>query len=79
MLESGIGRAGNVALASLSNFTLPGDISASNRYWKEDIITPEFMVDAQGMMAVPTQPGIGVQVLLDRLEKVTVRREEFKK
>ncbi len=77
MLESGIGRAGNVALASLPNFTLPGDISASNRYWKEDIVEPEFTVDAAGMMAVPTKPGIGVRVLMDRLERVTVRREEF--
>lgn len=78
MLESGIGRAGNVALASLPNFTLPGDISASKRYWVEDIVAPEFTVDAEGMMAVPTQPGIGVQVLLDRLERVTVRKEEFR-
>lgn len=78
MLESGIGRAGNVALASLPNFTLPGDISASKRYWKQDIVAPEFTVDGQGLMAVPTQPGIGVQVLMERLEQVTVRREEFK-
>jgi len=78
MLESGIGRAGNVALASLPNFVLPGDISASKRYWVQDIVEPEFTVDAQGMMTVPTQPGIGVNVLLDRLEQVTVRREEFR-
>ncbi|MBI5653901.1 MAG: o-succinylbenzoate synthase [Chloroflexi bacterium] len=77
MLESGIGRAGNVALASLPNFTLPGDISASKRYFKVDIVDPEFVVDADGMMAVPTKPGIGVAVALDRLERVTVRREEF--
>ncbi len=75
MLESGIGRAGNVALASLPNFALPGDISASKRYFAQDIVEPEFTVDAQGMMAVPTKPGIGVEVLLDRLEEVTVRRE----
>lgn len=78
MLESGIGRAGNVALASLPNFVLPGDISASKRYWTQDIVEPEFTVDAQGMMTVPTLPGIGVNVLLDRLERVTVRREEFR-
>jgi O-succinylbenzoate synthase len=77
MLESGIGRAGNVALASLPNFTLPGDISASKRYFKVDIVDPEFVADADGMMAVPTNPGIGVAVALDRLERVTVRREEF--
>ncbi len=78
MLESGIGRAGNVALAALPNFTLPGDISASRRYYREDIVTPEFEVAADGTMAVPTQPGIGVEVLLDRLDRVTVRREEFR-
>ena len=78
MLESGIGRAGNVALASLPNFKLPGDISASKRYYKEDIVDPLFEVDANGTMAVPTKPGIGVEVLLDRLEKVTLRKQEFK-
>ncbi len=78
MLESGIGRAGNVALASLPNFSLPGDISASKRYFAQDIVEPEFTVDAEGMMAVPTKPGIGVEVLLDRLDQVTVRREEFR-
>lgn len=78
MLESGIGRAGNVALASLPNFTLPGDISASNRYWVQDIVEPAFTVDAHGMMTVPTQPGIGVKVMLDRLDRVTVRKTEFK-
>ncbi|MBI5301173.1 MAG: o-succinylbenzoate synthase [Chloroflexi bacterium] len=77
MLESGIGRAGNVALASLPNFTLPGDISASKRYFAEDIVEPAFEVDAEGMMRVPIDPGIGVRVLEDRLERVTVRREEF--
>ena len=78
MLESGIGRAGNVALASLPNFTLPGDISASKRYYREDIVEPAFEVAPDGTMAVPTGPGIGVEVVADRLEKVTVRREEFR-
>jgi len=78
MLESGIGRAGNVALASLSNFTLPGDISASKRYYKEDIVDPAFEVEPNGTMFVPTKPGIGVEVLKDRLDKVTVYKEEFK-
>lgn len=77
MLESGIGRAGNVALASLPNFTLPGDLSASKRYFTEDIVDPPFEVAADGTMAVPTKPGIGVEVVLDRLECVTVHREEF--
>jgi o-succinylbenzoate synthase len=78
MLESGIGRAGNVALASLSNFTLPGDISASKRYYKEDIVVPEFVVNLDGTMDVPEKPGIGVEVNMKMLEKVTVRKETFK-
>ncbi|MEI6172720.1 MAG: o-succinylbenzoate synthase [Bacteroidota bacterium] len=73
MLESGIGRAGNVALASLSNFTLPGDISASKRYYKEDIVEPEFLVNKDGTMDVPTKPGIGVEVNMRVLDNVTVR------
>ncbi len=78
MLESGIGRAGNVALASLSNFTLPGDISASKRYYKEDIVEPEFVVNKDGTMDVPTKPGIGVEVNMKILDKVTVSKKEFK-
>jgi O-succinylbenzoate synthase len=74
MLESGIGRAGNVALASLPNFTLPGDISASKRYYKQDIIEPEFIVNSDGTMNVPFKAGIGVDVNLNTLEKVTVRK-----
>ncbi len=78
MLESGIGRAGNVALASLPNFTLPGDISASKRYYREDIVEPEFKVNPDGTMDVPEKPGIGVDVDMKMLEKVTVRCEIFK-
>jgi O-succinylbenzoate synthase len=78
MLESGIGRAGNVALASLPNFTLPGDISASKRYYKEDIVEPEFVVNPDGTMDVPVKPGIGVEVNMSALKKVTVRNEVFK-
>ena len=78
MLESGIGRAGNVALASLPNFSLPGDISASKRYYKEDIVEPEFVVNPDGTMDVPSKPGIGVEVNMKMLEKVTVRSEEYK-
>ena len=77
MLESGIGRAANVALASLPNFTLPGDISANKRYFAQDIVEPLFEVDNEGTLRVPTDPGIGVRVLADQLERVTVRREEF--
>ncbi|NVO19846.1 MAG: o-succinylbenzoate synthase [Bacteroidetes bacterium] len=78
MLESGIGRAGNVALASLPNFTMPGDISASKRYYKEDIVDPEFVVNPDGTMTVPTGPGIGVEVNMKMLEKVTVKSLAFK-
>ena len=74
MNESGIGRAGNVALASLPNFTLPGDISASKRYYKVDIVELEFVINKDGMMDVPTKPGIGVEVNMNMLEKVTVRK-----
>jgi O-succinylbenzoate synthase len=77
MLESGIGRAGNVALASLQNFVLPGDISASSRYYTEDIVDPPFVVASDGTMEVPTAPGIGVTVVPKQLEKVTVRTEHF--
>jgi len=78
MLESGIGRAGNVALASLPNFTFPGDISASRRYYEEDIVDPEFVLNSDSTLSVPTGPGIGVKVLTDKLERVTVRREAFR-
>jgi len=74
MLESGIGRAGNIALASLPNFTLPGDISASKRYYKNDIVEPEFIINKDGTMNVPSEPGIGVEVNLEMLEQETVRK-----
>jgi O-succinylbenzoate synthase len=76
MLESGVGRAHNVALASLSGFTLPGDISASRRYWSEDIVTPEFVLD-RGTVAVPTELGIGVELREDLLEDWAVRKAQF--
>ena len=75
MLETGIGRAHNVALASLPGFTLPGDISASQRYFHEDIVEPAFVINPDGTMDVPAGPGIGVQVLHDRIKAATVRRE----
>ena len=77
MLESGIGRAGNIALASLPNFILPGDISASKKYYKEDIIAPAFEVEKDSTMKVPDGLGLGVEVILDQLKKVTVKKEEF--
>ncbi|MGI9078497.1 MAG: o-succinylbenzoate synthase [Gemmatimonadaceae bacterium] len=76
MLESGIGRAHNVALASLPNFTLPGDLSPSSRYWERDIVTPAWTMDGEGMVRVPRDvPGIGVAVDMDRIDDLTTRRE----
>jgi len=75
MLESGIGRAHNVALSTLENFCLPGDVSASKRYWKEDLIEPEVEVSPQGTITVPDQPGLGYRVKQDLIEKLTVRQE----
>lgn len=74
MLETGIGRAYNVALASLPNFQLPGDLSPSRRYWEEDVVSPEWTMDGDGMVEVPrTDPGLGVTVDRDRIENLTVR------
>ncbi len=78
MLETGIGRAANVAIASLLGFTLPNDISASARYWKEDIIDPPFVLEPDGTIKVPTGPGLGVRIIRERLERVTQRRQEFR-
>jgi O-succinylbenzoate synthase len=78
MLESGIGRAHNIALSTLDNFRLPGDVSASKRYWKEDIIEPEVEVSANGMITISSQPGTGYQVKEDLIEKLTVRKETFR-
>ena len=78
MLETGIGRAHNIALSSLDNFSLPGDVSASKRYWKEDIIEPEVTVSPMGEITVPDTPGRGFEVRTDLIEKLTVRREEIR-
>ena len=76
MLESGIGRAYNVALASLSNFHKPGDVSPSARYWARDVVTPEWTMSADGFVTVPLgTPGIGVDVNVARVEALTVRKE----
>ena len=75
MLESGIGRAHNIALSTLENFRLPGDVSASKRYWKEDIIEPEVQVSSQGLISVSDEPGRGYAVREDLIEKFTVRKE----
>jgi len=77
MLESGIGRAHNIALSTLPGFTLPGDVSASQRYWTQDIIDPEVTVTLRGTIRVPQSPGLGYVANLERIEKVTVRKETF--
>jgi O-succinylbenzoate synthase len=78
MFESGVGRAHNVALASLPNFSLPGDVSPSARYWERDIVAPEWTMDAEGMVHVPlANPGFGVTVDTDRVDDLTVKREVF--
>lgn len=77
MLETGVGRAANLALASLPNFTLPADLSASDRYFEEDIIDPPVRLNADGTITVPTDPGLGVNVVLERVERHTVRKAGF--
>jgi O-succinylbenzoate synthase len=73
MLETGIGRAHNIHLASLPNFSLPGDIAASKRYYAPDLIEPPIEVAADGTIAVPTAPGIGVNIIRDRVDAATLR------
>src|SRR6185503_8375760 len=74
MLESGIGRAHNIALASLKGFSLPGDISASSRYFERDVIYPEVTVDPDGTVAVPDGVGLGFEVDLDFIKHLTETR-----
>lgn len=78
MLESGIGRAHNVALASLPNFTMPGDLSPSRRYWSRDIVDPEWTMSADGLVEVPSdRPGLGVDIDRERLAALTVSQERL--
>ncbi len=77
MLESGVGRAHNIAMSTLSGFTLPGDVSASRRYWREDIIDPEVTVSPNGTIRVPQAPGLGYTPSLERIERAAVRKESF--
>jgi o-succinylbenzoate synthase len=78
MLESGIGRAHNIALSTLEGFTLPGDVSASARYWTDDIVEPEITVSAEGEIAIPDTPGRGYEARTDLIEKLTVRKETIR-
>jgi O-succinylbenzoate synthase len=78
MLESGIGRSHNIALSTLENFTLPGDVSASARYWVEDIIEPEVTVSPAGEIAISDSPGRGYEVRTDLIDRLTVRKEHIR-
>ena len=78
MLETGIGRSQNIALSTLQNFSLPGDVSASKRYWKEDIVDPEIEVSSAGMIAITDHVGTGYRVKPDLIEKLTVRKETLR-
>ena len=78
MLESGIGRAHNIHLSTLSNFSLPGDVAASRRYYAPDLIDPEIVVAADGTIAVPPGPGIGINIVFDRIAAATEERMELR-
>jgi O-succinylbenzoate synthase len=77
MLESGIGRAHNIAMSTLPGFSLPGDVSASQRYWNEDIIEPAVEVTQEGTIRVPKTPGLGYSVMRDRVEQFTAHRNQW--
>jgi O-succinylbenzoate synthase len=77
MLESGIGRAHNVAMSTLEGFTLPGDVSASARYWEEEIVEPPVTVSPRGTINAPAMAGIGFEIKQKRIDDLTVRRESF--
>ena len=79
MLESGIGRAANIHLSTLPNFSLPGDIAASKRYFDPDLIDPPIEVAADGTIAVPQGPGLGVSICEDRIERATLRHGTLRK
>lgn len=78
MLESGIGRAHNIAISTLAGYTMPGDVSASKRYWHEDIIEPEVEVSPNGTILAPEKPGIGFEVKRDKIEKLAIKKIELK-
>lgn len=78
MLESGVGRAHNIAMSALPGFVLPGDVSASQRYWDEDIIEPEVEVGRAGTIRVPDKPGLGYRIRTDKVNSLTVRQEHWR-
>jgi len=75
MLESGIGRAHNIALSTLPGFVLPGDVSASSRYWARDVVTPAIEVTAQGTIVTRDEPGLGYEIDREYIDSITVRQE----
>lgn len=78
MLESGIGWAHNLAMSTLIGFSLPGDVSASKRYWREDIVEPEITVSAQGSIAMSDAVGRGYAIREELIERLTVRKETIR-
>ena len=78
MLESGIGRSHNIALSTLPNFSLPGDVSASKRYWKEDVVDPEVVVSPKGTITLSDKAGRGYEVKTDLIERLTVRKKTIR-
>jgi O-succinylbenzoate synthase len=77
MLESGIGRAHNIAMSTLAGFTLPGDVSASKRYWHEDIIKPEVEITSNGTIIAPEEPGLGFEIKVNRINSLATRKVEI--
>jgi O-succinylbenzoate synthase len=75
MLEAGIGRAHNISLSTLPNFVLPGDVSASKRYWKRDIVVPPVETTAAGTIVARDEPGFGYDIDHDWIQQITVREE----
>ena len=76
-MESGIGRAHNIAMSTLPGFTLPGDVSARSRYWNEDILEPEVQVSARGTISSPAIPGLGFALNRELIDRLTVRRRQW--
>ena len=78
MLESGVGRAHNIAISTLKGYTMPGDVSASKRYWHEDIIEPAVEVSKTGTIVAPEKAGIGFEIKREKIDKLTVRKTTVK-
>jgi O-succinylbenzoate synthase len=77
MLESGVGRAHNIAMSTLAGFVLPGDVSASRRYYAEDTVRPPVEVTPRGTILAPKAPGFGYEIDRDRIARATVRTQQF--